>query len=730
LKTLKPRQTIRLRLVMGFGVGAAFIALFVGIAITAHVEQVELAAKLEASHVAELMADTVVDEHGIKPHLQDYVSRLFSIDKRDFALVDRHQIGLADAHPGEVGDRYDHDPGDEIGQTINDGLLRYFVEAGIKNAAGARQIVVPIRHGTAIIGAVVLEYTPIRDALYDAGRDELYLLVATGLAAVFLVVFFGYGVVRRIVQPLAELKDSAMRLAAQDYTVRVAVTSRDEIGIVGAAFNKMAEELGASHAELLEFNTQLDRRVGERTKELSDSALASLNMMEDAIRQQENTRQAHAKLEYLAYYDPLTGLANRSLFLERVAQHMRSAVSVGHRLALFLIDLERFKNINDSLGQPAGDDLLKQVAKWLERNIGDASLLARVGADHFAVVLPEVAAKGSVTMLLEEMMATLLEQPFRLNEAVYRIAAKAGVGLFPDDGDNADTLYKHAEAALKQAKSHGDRYMFYTQAMTDRAADKLTLSNQLRQAIDNEEFVLHYQPKVNLVSGKLVGAEALIRWNDPLTGLVPPYKFIPILEETGLIHEVGRWAMRKAIEDYLRWRSAGLPAVRIAVNVSALQLRNRGFIAEVQQAIGIDARAAAGLELEITESMVMEDVKQSVISLQSIRELGVSIAIDDFGTGFSSLGYLSKLPIDTLKIDRSFIIDMTTGPDGLSLVSTIVTLAHSLKLKVVAEGVETEEQSRLLRLLSCDEMQGYLFSKPVPCEIFEEKFLRPTISVV
>jgi len=235
--------------------------------------------------------------------------------------------------------------------------------------------------------------------------------------------------------------------------------------------------------------------------------------------------------------------------------------------------------------------------------------------------------------------------------------------------------------------------------------------------------VLHYQPKVNLASGKITGAEALIRWNDPRTGLVLPGHFIPILEETGLIYEVGRWALRQAIADYLRWRAAGLPAVRIAVNVSPLQLRHRGFIAEIEQTIGIDAQAAAGLELEITESLVMADVKHSTASLQAIRAMGVTIAIDDFGTGFSSLSYLAKLPLDTLKIDRSFVIDMTTSPQGLALVSTIISLAHSLKLKVVAEGVETEEQSGLLRLMGCDEMQGYLFSKPVPGEIFEAQFL-------
>jgi len=295
--------------------------------------------------------------------------------------------------------------------------------------------------------------------------------------------------------------------------------------------------------------------------------------------------------------------------------------------------------------------------------------------------------------------------------------------MFPSDGADADALLRNAEAALKNAKASDEWCMFYTHSMNERVAERLTLENQLRQALDQGEFVLHYQPKVNLVNGKLTSAEALIRWNDPRTGLVPPGRFIPVLEDTGLIYEVGRWALRKAIEDYLRWRAAGLTAVRIAVNVSPLQLRNRGFIAEIRQAIGIDAHAAAGLELELTESLIMEDVKHSIASLQAIRAMSVSIAIDDFGTGFSSLSYLAKLPVDALKIDRSFVIDMTGAPEGLALVSTIISLAHSLKLKVVAEGVETEEQSRLLRLLNCDEMQGFLFSKPVPGEIFETRYL-------
>ena len=430
------------------------------------------------------------------------------------------------------------------------------------------------------------------------------------------------------------------------------------------------------------------------------------------------------RLNYLAYYDVLTGLANRSLFLDRAAQYIHSAMSSGHKLAIGLIDLERFRNINDSLGRPAGDFLLKQVAAWLTQFAQDASLLARIDADHFAIVLPEIKTDGNLAKLIENLMAAFQEHAFYLNDTTFRISIKIGITVFPDDGDNVDTLYMNAEAALKKTKLSGDRYLFYTQKMTEAIAEKLTLENQLRSAIDNEEFVLYYQPKVNLMSGKVTGAEALIRWNDPITGLVPPDKFIPILEETGLIFEVGRWALRQTVSDWLRWRNAGLPAVRIAVNVSPLQLHSLNFIDEIKEILSIDANAAAGLELEITESLVMQDIGLSTTRLEAVRALGITIAIDDFGTGFSSLNYLSRLPVDTLKIDRSFIIEMDK-PAGLALVTTIIVMALALKLKVVAEGVETEQQMRQLLSLNCDEMQGFLFSKPVPADIFEARFLAP-----
>jgi len=432
-----------------------------------------------------------------------------------------------------------------------------------------------------------------------------------------------------------------------------------------------------------------------------------------------------ARLDYLAYYDVLTGLANGALFHERLEQGLVSAKEQGHKLALVLLDIERFKAINDTLGRAAGDALLKDLATRLSNYVVDAGRVGRIGADHFALMIPGLQTEVDLARLIEHRVGEIFGLPFRIGDSEIRASARLGIALFPADGGNAGTLFRNAEAALKKAKAGNEHYLFYDQNMNARVAENLALENRLRQALEQGEFVLYYQPKVSLVSGKMTSTEALIRWNDPRTGLMPPDRFIPILEETGLIHEVGRWALRQAIADYLRWRSAGLPAVRIAVNVSPLQLRHHDFIAEIEQAIGIGPHAADGLELEITESLIMENVQLSISSLQAIRALGVSIAIDDFGTGFSSLSYLARLPVDTLKIDHSFVLDMTDGAEGLALVSTIINLAHSLKLKVVAEGVETEEQARLLRLLDCDEMQGFLFSRPVPVDIFEAQFLVP-----
>src|SRR6267378_4005006 len=419
------------------------------------------------------------------------------------------------------------------------------------------------------------------------------------------------------------------------------------------------------------------------------------------------------KLDYLAYYDQLTGLANRTLFYERVEQLLAAAAPEERKIALVILDVERFKTINDSLGRQEGDALLKQIAERMSQNDDGSLRIARISADHFAVVGRVAQSEDEVARRVERRMQRVFGPPFRIGDTELRINAKAGIALFPNDGSDADTLFRNAESALKRAKSQGERYLFYTAQMTERVAEKLALENKLRRALERDEFILHYQPKVNLERRSIVGVEALIRWQSPELGLVPPLQFIPLLEEIGLIQQVGSWALKRASLDHRSWAEQGLKAPRVAVNVSPIQLRQRIFVEVIEHAI-MEGIAPTAIDLEITESLIMEDIEGNIQKLDAVRAHGVNIAIDDFGTGYSSLGYLAKLPVQSLKIDRSFINAMHEDANAMTLVSTIVSLAHALRLKVVAEGVETEEQAKILRLLKCDEMQGYLFSKPLP----------------
>jgi diguanylate cyclase (GGDEF)-like protein len=418
------------------------------------------------------------------------------------------------------------------------------------------------------------------------------------------------------------------------------------------------------------------------------------------------------RLQYLAYYDPLTGLANRNLFLERLEQKIISARATQRKLAVSIVDVERFKTINDALGRRAGDELLKQIGERMQGSGPDPTRVARIGADHFAIFSAELDNEDDVGRLTEHRLNACFALPFRLDGEELRVSARVGIAIFPNDGDDAEALFANAEAALKRAKATGERYLFFAPAMTNRVHESLSLENKLRQALEKEEFVLHYQPKVRLLDRRIVGVEALIRWRSADLGLVPPGQFIPLMEATGLILQVGSWALQRASLDYRRLRQQMSEPPRIAVNVSAVQLRQRDFVATVEQAIGADA--TSGIDLEITESLAMEDVNATIEKLGLMRRFGVNVVIDDFGTGYSSLGYLAKLPIQSLKIDRSFIAALTGDRNATTLVSTIISLAHSLQLTVVAEGVETEDQVEVLRRLGCDQMQGYVFSKPLP----------------
>lgn len=424
------------------------------------------------------------------------------------------------------------------------------------------------------------------------------------------------------------------------------------------------------------------------------------------------------RIDYLSYYDTISGIANRTLLLERLQQFLHEAKRNNRKLALMILDIERFRFVNESMGRGAGDNLLKALADRL-RETHDSERIGRVGMNSFAIVLPNVTDEIHASRLIEEKRTALLLSPFTIDGRDLRVAARCGISIFPDDGSDPETLMRNAEAALARAKQAGEAAVYYTPKLNADVAERLALENKLRQALEEHRFVLHYQPKVSLANGQIEGLEALLRWNDPDNGLVPPARFIPILEETGMILEVGKWALIEAARVYRKWKVEGVAAKPIAVNVSPIQLRQRDFVNFIRQMFR-DYGPEIGIDIEITESMVMQDIERSTEILRALRDAGAKIAMDDFGTGYSSLSYLARLPIDALKIDRSFISTITERQDDVEIVSAIISMAQALGLSTIAEGVETQPQCDLLRTLGCHQIQGYFISRPVP----EEKILK------
>jgi diguanylate cyclase (GGDEF)-like protein len=425
--------------------------------------------------------------------------------------------------------------------------------------------------------------------------------------------------------------------------------------------------------------------------------------------QMEHARQ----VEYLAYHDGLTGLPNRSLFSKLLRQSLQQAERHGRQVVVLFLDLDRFKHINDTLGHEAGDQLLQEVARRLKACLRESDTVARLGGDEFVVMLPEIAESTYAATVAQKMIAALAK-PFLLLGQEFRVTGSVGIATHPQDGLDEETLTKNADIAMYKAKEQGkNNYQFYSEKMTAESLERLALESSLRHAVERGEFELHYQVKRDLQTGLVTGMEALLRWNHPDLGIVPPMRFLPVAEQSGLIVAIGRWVLKTACAQNVAWQREGLPRLGMAVNLATLQFLDSHLLADVSAVLEATGMEPGLLELEITESMLMHDVDRTLKILTGLKALGVRVAVDDFGVGYTTLSSLQKFPLDTIKIDRSFIREVAHDAEDKALTEAIIAMGKSLSLTVVAQGVETREQAEFLRDHACDELQGFYFNRPV-----------------
>jgi diguanylate cyclase (GGDEF)-like protein/PAS domain S-box-containing protein len=434
-------------------------------------------------------------------------------------------------------------------------------------------------------------------------------------------------------------------------------------------------------------------------------------------------KQTQSQLEHLAHHDSLTNLPNRLLFEDRLEHALAQAKRQNRQLAVLFLDLDRFKNINDSLGHAMGDELLKEVAKRLQNILRDDDTAARLGGDEFTVLVENIDDPSQAAVVASKIQDKF-KSPFKIAGRELHITASIGISIFPDDGKDVADLTKNADAAMYQAKEQGrNNYRYYTSELTRSAFERLLLETELRSALNEDQLLLYYQPQISLKNGEMTGAEALLRWHHPRLGIIPPARFIPLAEESGLIHEIGNWVLNETCQQTRYLYKQGLFQGRMAINLSVRQIMQTDLILRFEQIIAESGCPPEILQLEVTEGIFMGQMKHSVPVLDVFKKLGVSIAIDDFGTGYSSLSYLKQLPIDKLKIDRSFIRDMPHDSDAVAITQAIVSLGKNLGLRITAEGIETMAQQSLLQKMGCQEGQGYLYSPPVPAEVFEQMLM-------
>lgn len=484
----------------------------------------------------------------------------------------------------------------------------------------------------------------------------------------------------------------------------------------------------ARESSLSNYEIRLKRKDGAPVWALHNVALLQSEDGQPAVIEGtafdiSRRRRAEEELRHLAYYDAVTGLPNRTLLEDRLSKAMAAARRRKEKLALLFLDLDHFKVINDSLGHATGDRVLNEVATRLKKWSRDQDTVARLGGDEFVIVVNGVKEIGDVAVAARRVLDALIAEA-RIEGRSLSIGCSLGISIFPDHGNDAVALLKNADAAMYSAKENGrNNFQFFTPEMNAQVVERLNLESDLRGALQKNELFLLYQPQSDIASGQLIGAEALLRWQHPKLGLIPPDKFIRIAENSGLIIPIGEWVLRTACTQSRKWHSEGLPAVPVAVNVSAVQFRQEGFLDLIRRVLRETGLPPEYLELELTESLIMSNAESIVSMLRQLKETGVKLSIDDFGTGYSSLSYLRHFPVYKLKVDRSFVREVTANADDAAITSTIISMAKSLNLKVIAEGVETEAQMRFLSRHRCDEVQGYYFSKPLSAADFS-KFVR------
>jgi len=471
--------------------------------------------------------------------------------------------------------------------------------------------------------------------------------------------------------------------------------------------------------EMVSLDSEQRKRYIEIVKTPTYAPDGSINGIQGIFWDITARKSAEEQIEYLAHHDPLTDLPNRVLLRDRFLQAQGQAARSANRVAILFLDLDHFKLVNDTLGHPIGDRLLQAVAERLRRGVRETDTISRQGGDEFVIVLPELADPESAGSIAGKLMEQMHE-PVRVNGHRLNVTFSLGIALYPDDGDDFDTLMKKADTAMYSAKEAGRNTLrFFTAAMNVEAAARLKLQGRLQRALEKEELVLYYQPQFDLASGRILGAEALLRWRDPERGLVPPGEFIPVAEDTGLIGPIGEWVIGEACRELRRWHEAGATDLSMAVNLSPVQFRRSRLVEIAARALQENRLPAECLEFELTESLLIREDAAILETLTALKGLGVKLSIDDFGTGYSSLAYLKRFNVDKLKIDQSFIRELCSNPDDEAIVSAVITMARQLRLRTVAEGVENAEQATMLRRFDCDEVQGFLFGRPMPAADFQ-----------